>query len=227
MPSYFRNFLVLVAGLIALMVVGCSTATPPNANSNTGNRAPANAANLAGSPNTTNANTSSPTKPFSQTLDLHGIKFVVESPNSAADNALKVTPSGLEISNDVQMKPVKGEVYGAEIGDLDIDQSPEIYIYVRETSGNRKASVVVYSANKKRSLSEVTVPDDDPKSKDLSGYNGGDEFAIIENSLARRFPIFDGIGSEAKKTGKMRQFRYKLKQGEASWQLALDKVTKF
>jgi len=87
--------------------------------------------------------------------------------------------------------------------------------------------LIAYSANKKKSLSDINLPADDPKSKDLAGFNGGDEFAVVENSLVRRFSLYDGASSDAKKTGKTRQIQYKLKPGEASWQLVVDKVTEF
>ncbi len=131
------------------------------------------------------------------------------------------------MSNDVQTKSVSGEVYGAEVGDLNVDQSPEIYIYSRETGGNNKAGLIAYSANKKKSLSDINLPADDPKSKELIGFNGDDEFAVVENSLVRRFSVYDGATPDAKKTGKTRQIQYKLTPGEASWQLVVDRVTEY
>ena len=187
-------------------------------------RAPATENTAAGTP-TPVAVQSGP--PFSQSLELHGIRFVVKSPNSGSDNKVTVTPSGLEITNEGFTKSVDGEVYGAEIGDLNVDRSPEVYIYVRQRGGNKRVSLIAYSANNRKSLSEVYLPDLDPQSKDAAGYKGEDEFAVVENTLARRFPIYDGTGANAKKTGKTRQFQYKLKQGEAGWVLSVDKVVEY
>lgn len=228
MEGNMKNHLVktgLVLLAFATILSGCGAAPavnntiPAKNSSNTNVNAPANSAT------TTNV-AAAATKPFTKTLELHGIKFTVESPNSATGNTVKVTPSGLE-TNDVQTKAVVGEVLGAEIADLNIDQSPEVYIYTREAGGNKKAGLIAFSANKKKSLSEVSFPTDDPKSKDLVGFNGGDEFAVVESTLVRRFPVYDGTSSDAKKTGKMRQIQYKLKAGEASWQLFVDKVIEF
>lgn len=212
---------------LGFFLAGCGSTAQVNSGTNAVNTIQANNSRTASSSNSTHSNTSIPANPFSKTLELHGVKFVVESPNSAASNTVKITPSGLEASNDVQTKDVRGEVYGAEVGDLNVDQSPEIYIYTRETSGNKKAGLVAYSANKKKSLSDINLPADDPKSKELIGFNGGDEFAIVENSLVRRFSVYDGTSADAKKTGKTRQIQYKLTQGEASWQLVVEKVTEF
>lgn len=209
-------------------LAGCGTTSPVNSGTNTAkNTLPVNTNSSVNSSNTTNTNLSVAAKPFSKTLELHGIKFVVESPNSATGNTLEITPSGLEVSNEVQSKSVIGEVYDAEVGDLNVDQSPEIYIFLRDLDGKKKTSLIAYSANKKKSLSEINLPADDPNSKVLVGFNGGDEFAVVENSLVRRFSVYDGASGEAKKTGKTRQIQYKLRAGEASWQLVVDKVTEF
>jgi hypothetical protein len=164
---------------------------------------------------------------FSKTVELHGIKFIVESPNSESGNKVTITPSGLQVTNEGVTKSIEGEVYGAEVGDLNVDQSPEVYVYVRERGGNKHASLVAYAANNRKSISEISFPADDPKSKNLAGFHGEDEFAVVESSLARRFPLFEGTGADVKKTGKMRQFQYKLKQGEAGWVLYAAKVIEF
>ena len=174
--------------------------------------------------------TPTPTKThtaFSTTAQLHGIKFKVESPNSESNNKVTVTPSGLSGSIEPVTSDVNGDVYGAESGDLNVDQSPEIYIYVRERDGKKRASLIGYSANSKKSMSEISVPAIDPASKEAAGLNGEDEFAVVENTLVRRFPLFAGTGDAAKKTGKFRQFDYKLKKGEATWALYVNKVEEY
>jgi hypothetical protein len=50
--------------------------------------------------------------------------------------------------------------------------------------------------------------------------------AVVEDVLARRFPIYDGAVPPSP-TGRMRQLQYKLKPGEAGWVLVLDRVTEF
>lgn len=220
-----HSTLIGVLSLVAVTTLAAACGPAPavnNANATKDANVPANT-NTA---NTANANNSPTSKAFSKTLELHGVKFVVESQITATGNTVKVTPSGLEI-NDVQTKSVNGEVYGAEIADLNIDQSPEVYIYSRESGPNGKATLTAFAANKKKSLSEISLAPDDSKSKEMVGFNGGDEFAVVESSLVRRFSIFEGSGADAKKSAKMRQIQYKLKPGEASWQLVVDKVSEF
>ena len=56
---------------------------------------------------------------------------------------------------------------------------------------------------------------------------GHDEFAVVENILARRFPVYAESDTNANPTGAMRQLQYKLTPGEASWILVLDKSVEF
>ena len=164
---------------------------------------------------------------FEQQLELQGIGFRVSSPNAASGNTVTVVPAGLEIDNSQWESPVDGDVVGAEIEDLDANGSPEVYVYVRSRDPDARGSLVAYAANNRKSLSAIYLPplSDDPAAS--SGYQGHDEFALVESSLARRFPIYAGDGRGSAPTGKIRQLQYKLTAGEAGWQLRLVNSTEF
>jgi len=157
---------------------------------------------------------------FNQTFKLHGIQFNV----IAQGNDLRIVPAGLKIDNSPIEREIDGTVTGADIGDINVDGSPEIYVYIK---GKDKGSLVAYSAYKKKSLSDIYLPPitDDPKL--IKGYRGHDEFMMVENSVAQRFPIYKDNDTDDKPTGGWRQLQYKLTQGEASWVLKLDKVLEF
>ena len=116
-------------------------------------------------------------------------------------------------------------VTGADIGDINVDGSPEIYVYIKDAKGG--SSLIAYSANNKKSLSDIYLPPitDDPKL--TKGYRGHDEIAMVEGIIALRFPIYKDSDTDDKPSGGMRQLQYKLTQGEASWVLKLDKVLEF
>jgi hypothetical protein len=59
------------------------------------------------------------------------------------------------------------------------------------------------------------------------GYQGHDQFAVLEGVLARRFPIYKTGDPNAAPSGGVRQIQYKLVAGEATWQLKVDKVVEF
>lgn len=164
---------------------------------------------------------------FDKKVTLYGITFHVSSANNGSINTLKIKPSGLKIDNSVIKKEIDGTVTGAEIADLNADGSPEIYVYINSAGSGSYGNVVAYSANNKKSLSEIYLPplsDDKVNSK---GYMGHDEFTVVETSFARRFPIYKKGDSNSKATGGTRQLQYKLVAGEASWQLKLVNSTEF
>jgi hypothetical protein len=163
-----------------------------------------------------------PTPPFTQKEELQGITFQVFSPNTRSGNTLTVTPAGLAEDNRPLEMDVTDLVTRIEVADINADGSPELYVYGFDGTSQ---TVLAWSANKKKSLSSITLPDlDAAQSK---GYRGGDEFAVVEGILARRFPIYPDNNPDSKPSGKVRQIQYKLHPGEAGWLLKADKVVEF
>jgi hypothetical protein len=163
-----------------------------------------------------------PTPPFDKKEELQGITFQVLSPNNRSGNTLTVTPAGLEEDNRPIEMNVAGIITRTEVADINTDGSPELYVYGFDGTSQ---TLLAWSANRKKSLSQITLPDlDAAQSK---GYRGGDEYAVVEGILARRFPIYPDDDSNSKPTGKIRQIQYKLVAGEASWKLVVDKVAEF
>jgi hypothetical protein len=164
------------------------------------------------------SSTSSNTSFFNQNFELHGISFQVTSQG----NKLRIIPSGLELDNSPIERDINGVVTGADIGDINVDRSPEIYVYVKDAKG--KLSLIAYSANNKKSLSDIYLPPftDDPKL--TKGYRGHDEIAMVEGIIALRFPVYKDNDTDDKPTGGWRQLQYKLVPGEANWQLKLDQT---
>ena len=164
---------------------------------------------------------------FNKEFELHGVHFVVEATNNGSVNTLTITPSGLSEVNDVITREIDGTVTDAEVADINVDGSPEIYVWVQSAGSGSYATPIGYSANNKKSLSEITFPPIAEDADNSKGYMGHDEFAVVENVVARRFPLYAENDPNAKPTGKMRQLQYKLIQGEATWIMTLDKVVEF
>lgn len=228
--------LIGICSLALLSTVsGCGSSQSPAANSSVKPATNTDSANMPSSKSSTAANSNAATTapaapkadPFKKTVELHGIKFTVESPNSAADNAVTITPQGLAVSNEPVVVKINGDVSDAEVGDLNVDQSPEIYVFYRERDGLKRARVIGYSANNKKSLSEVSMREPNTASPEYAGYNGEDDMAVVENVLSHRFPVFDGTGPDAKKTGKTRIIQYKVKPGEATWQFYVFRTNEY
>ncbi len=225
-----KVFLLTSACVITGVLVGCGSTQSTSGNVNNKTAAEArpvgNSATSNGNVNSAN-NAATQTQAFKKTFELHGIKFTVESPNTASENSVKITPEGLAVSNETITAKVNGSVLDAEIGDLNIDQSPEIFVFYRERDGMKRARVIAYAANKKKSLSEINMHEPNTVTKEYAGYNGEDDMAIVESVLVHRFPLFGGSGADAKKTGKTRQIQYKIKPGEATWQFYVDRTAEY
>jgi hypothetical protein len=162
---------------------------------------------------------------FAQKFEENGISYTITSPNAAEGNTVTITPKGLKASNAPITKMVEGLVTKAEIADLNADGAPELFIYSTSAGSGSYGNAYVWASNSKKSLTEVFIMP--PREKDLSGYMGHDEFAVIENSFARRFPVYKPDDSNASATGGWRQFQYKLVPGEAGWVLRIKRIDSF
>ena len=164
---------------------------------------------------------------FAKILQLQGIGFNISSIREEGKNMLTVTPFGLEIINRPETLEIDGRVVDAEIEDLNSDGSPEVLVYTQSDGSGSYGNVYGYSVNNKKSMSQIYFPPI-AKNKDISnGYMGHDEFAIVETSLVRRFPIYKENDTNANPSGGMRQIQYKLHDGEAMRKFVVNKVTEF
>jgi len=158
------------------------------------------------------------TAPFNRTLELQGIRFMVDSPNRAGGNTVRIATEGLSNGASIIDRDIPGAVVGADVGDLDADGSPEIYIHVGASPSIGRAALVAYTANRGKSLSDIYLPPLEDAPGAAIGFVGPEQMAVVESSLARRFPI---------EGGKTRQLRYRLQAGEAGWQFRLARADEF
>jgi len=164
---------------------------------------------------------------FDRTFEWQGIRFRVSSANEGSLNTLRIFPAGLEIDNSPIVREIDGTVTGAEVADLNADGSPEIYVYVTSAGSGSYGSLVAYSANRRKSLSEIYLPPVTENKAASEGYRGHDQFAVLEGVLGHRFPVYRPTDINAKPTGGMRQIQYKLIPGEAGWILKVDRVVAY
>jgi uncharacterized protein len=161
---------------------------------------------------------------FDRTLELHGVSFHVTCANDSSLPTVRIAPAGLEIDNAPITREVDGTVIGAEVADLDMDGSPEIYTYVQSAGSGSYGSLVAYAANNRKSLSGVYLPPINQNPEASTGYMGHDQFAVVEGSVVRRFPIYRPGDTNAHPSGGIRQVQYRLGRGEAGWVLRIDKI---
>lgn len=143
-------------------------------------------------------------------------------------DSLIIQPSGLSVSNETLYHDITGyTVVNAEIGDLNIDSYPELFIYLTSDGSGSYGKLIGYSVNNGKSVSQVYLPDISENDEVSKGYMGHDEMAIVENTFCQRFPIYKEGDSNANPTGGIRQIQYKLVDGESSRILKIDKVINF
>ncbi len=160
---------------------------------------------------------------FEKTLSSDGITFKVATTGEGSLRQLTITPSGLEGDNTPIKREIEGSVMGVEIADINTDGSPEIYVYITSAGSGSYGSLIAYSANNKKSLSEIYLPPLEDDKINSVGYMGHDEFTIMENSFARHFPVYNKGDANCCPKGGIRQMQYKLIQGEAGWKLKFTK----
>lgn len=167
------------------------------------------------------ADTTPSAEPYSKEVSYDNIRFQVSSPASANANSFTITPSGLSVSNNPITENIHGQVVDVQADDMDGDNSPEVAVIVEETPGGKRTAFV-YSSLARKSFVPVHFVDVTDETR-LAGYQGGDDFAFVENTFIRRFSIFEG----GQKTGKTRQFQFKMKAGEAMKQLVFDRQSEY
>lgn len=161
---------------------------------------------------------------FQKTLSLQNITFEIKASGEGSIQQLYIQPEGLEIDNQKITLEIEGQVANAEIEDLNSDGSPEILIYIVSAGSGSYGNVIGYSVNNRQSMSQIYFPDLFDNKEASSGYMGHDEFAIVETTLIRRFPVYNEGDTNNNPTGGFRQIGYKLKDGEASRVFEISKI---
>lgn len=147
---------------------------------------------------------------------------------STKEDTLMIQPSGLSLSYETLYHDITGyTVVNAEIGDLNIDSYPEVFVYLTSDGSGSYGKLIGYSVNNGKTVSQVYLPEISENKEVSIGYMGHDEMAIVENSFCQRFPIYKDGDSNANPTGGMRQIQYKLVDGENGKTLKIDKVVEF
>ena len=155
--------------------------------------------------------------PFTKEVSYENISFKVSSPGLTGGNKFTIVPSGLTESNDPFTIDIEGRVVDVLTDDMDGDNSPEVAV-ITQTGQDKRNKAHLFTTFAGKSLGMVNFQDVINENL-LAGYQGGDEYNFVENTFIRRFPLYEN----GQKTGKTRQFQFKMKRGEAMKQLVLDR----
>lgn len=149
------------------------------------------------------------------TLSLQGVSFKVTTKGEGSVQQLVVKANEQGHSYPLVKEELLGSLTGRELEDLNSDGRPELILFVTSAGSGSYGSVMAWSAGKDHTLLPITMPD--LSGKLTQGYMGHDQFAVVETTLMRRFPIYRPGDTNAKPTGGTRQISYKLMAGEAGF----------
>jgi len=158
----------------------------------------------------------SPGRRLDTTMKIGKVGYRVVCTNRYAEkNSMTITPVGFEKDARDVTAEIKGRVNKAEVDDLNGDGFPDLVIYVLNSGVKNKSTVFGISSEKNEGFRPVFFPDivDDPKVRD--GYDGHDEYSLIEGKLMRRFPLYNTTDTaNVKPLGMIRQIQYMMVVGE-------------
>lgn len=162
--------------------------------------------------------------PVTLTWTSPDISFTIE----VVEKTLSITPSGLSIVNRKEEHDVTGySVVNAEIGDLNGDGYPEVFVYLTSHGSGSYGKLIGYSVNNGKSMSLVALPEVADDAQINEGYMGHDRMAIVYNVFTISFPTYREGDTNAAPTGKTRQVQYKLVDGEALRMLKVNSITEY
>ncbi len=164
---------------------------------------------------------------FFKELTYATYSFRVTATDSSSNNTLVIEPQGQEIINDLLSHQVDGKVIGAEVTDLNGDQFPELIIYITAAGSGSYGSVIAYSSNNGKSMSQAFLEDIMETKIAKIGYMGHDQFLIADGKLTRRFQTYKDGDPNASPTGPIRQIQYRLVDGEASRLFEIDNMLEY
>ncbi len=150
--------------------------------------------------------------------DTASFKIVAER------NMLTIEPEGLAAVNRKETQDILGySVTGMEVGDLNQDGWPEVFVYLTSHGSGSYGKLAGYSVNNGKSMSQVYLPtvEVEKESRAREGYRGHDRMKIDGEYLTVTFPVYRETDSNALPTGGERILRYRLKDGEAGRQFEL------
>ena len=149
---------------------------------------------------------------FSKDLQWDDDVFEVRSSNGT----LTIRTFGQDEGNEIFEQSIQGRVTGAETADLNHDGFPEVLVYVTSDGSGSYGTVIGYSSNNGKSMSQIFFPPTAENSKINQGYMGHDTFSTAEDTLVQSFPVYRPGDTNSNPTGPTRQVQYALVEGEAS-----------
>jgi hypothetical protein len=160
-------------------------------------------------------------KRYDSTMKVGKVGYRVSTNNKNEErNSTTISPIGFgSNARDVTIE-VRGRITRSEVDDLNRDGFPDLVMYIFSGGTKNTGTVIGVSSDKNESFQPILFPDivDDPKLR--VGYNGQDQFLLMEGMLVRRFPLYtkDSVNNTMKPIGMTRQILYTVAPDEKGTQ---------
>ncbi|MFK5878218.1 MAG: hypothetical protein QM478_01845 [Flavobacteriaceae bacterium] len=147
--------------------------------------------------------------------------------DSESTTSITIQTNGFENDDMINLDDID-PISFMQLADLDQNGFDEIYIITQATGSGNYLNVIGYASNRDKSFTPIYFPElvdsDFDKGALFEGYMGHDSFFIQEDKLVRKFPVYLENDTNNNPTGGEKEISYLLKQGEASWQLKVQKT---
>jgi hypothetical protein len=151
------------------------------------------------------------------------ISVIETHPVGQSVSDIRITTAGFEHELDETVEgadPIK-DIF---IADLDGNGFDELYIITISAGSGSYGKVIGMASNREKSMSMINFPEIERDDPIFEGYMGHDAFTVENQRLVRSFPVYRSKDTNTKPTGGTRRVVYRLKPGEAMWQLQIERA---
>jgi hypothetical protein len=139
---------------------------------------------------------------------------VYTSNKSNDKNAVNIKLVGFESEARDLDFTVEGKIKSIAVEDFNNDGFPDLLLFIYSGADFCKATVIGIASEENKSCVPIFFPDIRDDAKLRVGYNGHDEFTIIEGNLFRKFPVYNPDNLTGLPTDIKRNIQYRVVKGE-------------
>ena len=116
---------------------------------------------------------------------------------------------------------IEGKIKFVAVDDFNNDGFPDLLLFVYKAPDFLKATVIGIASEENKSCSSIYFPDIKDDAKLSAGYNGNDEFTVIEGNIFRKFTIHNVSNLNASSTDTKRTIQYKMVKGDKGYKFVV------